>query len=1466
MPSLSKKALSLYIRNGCERQFVFSLYGDPERETHHLPPRQKSRAGLGLVGKAGYEWQDEKVSELKEIFGEDNVYMIPVPKGKRPKPIPLLTTLPHVKAYQFVVESAYDPDTNIFRLATGFTGLRDYFGNSINIGEMRPDIIQILPMSFTGKPETYLDDHRNPYKLGVQPNGDTYPLSANDGRLRLRVIDVKQASEPGAHYFAEVVYYSITLAAWLEEHHLSDPYVVIAAPSVWPGSHEASNLTMQFQEWKKKAYVPLPEDISIALEEDLEVATFDVFAPRLRRLLVEEFPALLAKPWQELTWHVDFRCKGCEFMGYPWKDENGNIDNHPDQCLPTAENNDHLSRVFGLSRGASKQLINNHIENTTSLAITQADSPVFNEHQGLRAKRTIFPHRALALLQDQTSIIPKSGGDALMPKWPALHIYLFLDYDLSTAFTASIGIRAFWNEPLPFETTIPKSERHEKKWTEKSGDDEIFLIDKPSLDREREEFLKFLRHLKKIINFVVNKDAEDNQLGRRDNKSEQSTYQIYLWDESQRKHLVRLIGRHLAYILADPGIRTLAWLFPPPELLQHAEDATRQSPITLVSSVVTNTIAVPVPHHYRLIDVVKTLKPAEWPAPSIHPLYEEPFSDLIPAERIHEWWNRIRQWDEKQTQIKKTTQKKVYALNLLIMRLENELKTVLSPQSAPSVVKTPRTIGEMAPQSRLWLEFTRLNIALQSLDVHTVRSMPPHEREARLKSARLIKRLSGQEELDALDALSHSIGKTLSHANDLFVYKMSPDSREVNIKLGEFLFALAPENRYGFLDEHPYRVTKDTSLEKVIRGRKDFTIADSGITGVSIEAIDRINGFIALRASHENQIRQLENETELDFSKNVVLDPIHKDFLTKKVKLTLEGIGNPPCALSNIKIIQALGLPLDTQPGTSPITPAAEILWQAPAVYSQTINRDIAPIRREVEAYFSKIKRGLDTSQWKAWLEALSRRFSLIWGPPGTGKSHTLRAIVLAAVLDAHINHRSLRLLITANTYNAIDNVLLDLEKELKILLPSKPYDLYRVQSKWNPIPQGLCTQYPDLINLPLNKAMPSGEIMELRNRLNTPYGILIIGCPPQQLHNLALAGKRNEKPIETIKSWFDFIVLDESSQMDVASSTLVFSKLTPIGSCVLAGDDLQLPPVQQAEPPKDLEDLVESTYNYFHRHHSLTPSSLDFNYRSNSTIVEFTKLAGYSANLESYSKDLKLFFASDIPDLKPGDWPQQLFWTPQWAKFLDPTHPAVCFIYEDTISSQINDFEADSTAALIWLLSKHLASKLENERDADGSIKSHRPSSVYNPADFWGKAVGVVTPHRVQMSKIVYRLQEIFSSNSAENIRSAVDTVERFQGQQRDVIIASFGIGDPDIISSEDEFLYNLNRFNVLTSRARAKAILFATRSLLDHLANDTKVLEQSRLIKQFAESFCQPMQSIDLGYFRQNNFMPRTGQLRQA
>jgi DNA replication ATP-dependent helicase Dna2 len=1464
MPSFGKKSLSLFLRNRCELQFLLSLYRNSERLKLSMPPSQDVRAALGFAGASGYEWQERKLGEMQAVFGKDNVRVGKPRKGNQREPTDITAELlRELKPNQFIVEGKYVTATNTFRSAVNLISLKDSFGADVTIENSQPDIIQFLPPLAAGiGPNS--NELPNPYELGVWPNGDVFPLPPSDNRPRLRVIDIKRTSEPGAYYFAEVVYYSMSLAAWLIEHKLDKEFVVVAAPAVWPGSHEASNLAKHSAKWKQMAHAPTTADMAVALEDDLEIAPVDVFAPRLRRLITEQLPVILGTPWHQINAHVDYRCKGCEFLGYPWIDKTGKIHNDPKHCWPTAEDKKGLSRVPGLTEGASEHLRQDNIVDLDLLAATNPAATVFDEHQGLRAKRTVFPHRAKALRTGKSSVIPNSGGDALMPLYPALHIYPFLDYDLSSAITVAIGLRAFWKEPLPFGSTL---QRNSHAWTRKQGEDEVFLVDFRNVDRERDEFLKFLRQLREIFNWVTQKDEEDTQAGRRDKKTQVSTYQIYLWDESQRKHLARLVGRHLPHILADPKLRGLAWLFPPPELLQNAEYATRQSPITLVSTVVDNTVALPVPHYHQLLEVAKNYKPSGAPDPFVHALYQEPMSDLIPAERIHEYWEREGRWIESQDYIQGASRNKAYALSLVVQRLENDLEKVLSRQAAPPVVRNPRMVTGLAPQSRLWLEFTKLDAALESLEAHTVRSMPPHEREARLKSARLVRRVSETERQQAIDHLGSALGRPLSNVQDLLVYKMRDASRELNAKPGDFAYALSPEKQHGFLDQHPNRFIKAIIPRDPFfrRYKSGTTISSEKLTRVAIEAIDRVNGYIALRPRENCAVLRFENEIGIDFSKNVILDPVSEDFLTKKVELTVKGIGYPTNAGNDANVLEVLEFPSATTPSSSPSSPAAEVLWEAPALATQMTNRNLQNVEKRLQAHFKSKGSDLDQSQWRAWKAALSRCHSLLWGPPGTGKSSTLVAVVLGAVLEALEHQRHLRLLITANTYTAVDNVLLDAEKELKKLLPAGKCDVFRIQSKWHPRAVDLSKEHPDMWDLVLNTAKPAQEVIDLRERLEKPSGVTIVGCVPQQLHNLAVAEKARRLPAHTIRPWFDLILLDEASQMDVPTSTLVFSKLAQGGSTVLAGDDLQLSPIQKAEPPKDLEHMVGSVYNYFRHHHGIKPNSLDINYRSNQTLVDFTKVAGYSANLQSNSPDLKLHLSPPVPTTKPHDWPSHLYWSPDWGKFLDPDHPAICFVYDDKLSSQVNDFEADAVTSLLWLLQKHLTDKLLNERQSDRTIDTTPSLSLYKEKHFWGRAVGVVTPHRAQMAKIIYRLQQVFTNHPAEYIRSAVDTVERFQGQQRDVIIASFGIGDPDIIRSEDEFLYSLNRFNVLTSRARAKLIVLVTRSLLEHLSNDVDVLRESRLLKKFAESFCTQHLPVQLGFIKNSKEFTRNGVLRR-
>ena len=248
MPVFQKKVLSSFIRNGCLRRLRLSLYKDSERLVVGMPETQKARAGIGIVGELGYEWQEEKVGELADVFGANSVLQRQGGPKNRAQPQELLALIQAgLRPHQFIVEAKYTSDTAAFRQGMGLIDLADENGEVLDLRFNHADLLQVLPPRAAAPP-----DERSEYRQQVHPDGSLTELPDADGRLRLRVIDIKLAAEPGAHYFAEVVYYALTLAGWLEEHRLTDQVVVVAASAVWPGSYQASAVMLGRQELKRQ--------------------------------------------------------------------------------------------------------------------------------------------------------------------------------------------------------------------------------------------------------------------------------------------------------------------------------------------------------------------------------------------------------------------------------------------------------------------------------------------------------------------------------------------------------------------------------------------------------------------------------------------------------------------------------------------------------------------------------------------------------------------------------------------------------------------------------------------------------------------------------------------------------------------------------------------------------------------------------------------------------------------------------------------------------------------------------------------------------------------------------------------------------------------------------------------------------------------------------------------------------------
>jgi hypothetical protein len=207
----------------------------------------------------------------------------------------------------------------------------------------------------------------------------------------------------------------------------------------------------------------------------------------------------------------------------------------------------------------------------------------------------------------------------------------------------------------------------------------------------------------------------------------------------------------------------------------------------------------------------------------------------------------------------------------------------------------------------------------------------------------------------------------------------------------------------------------------------------------------------------------------------------------------------------------------------------------------------------------------------------------------------------------------------------------------------------------------------------------------------------------------------------------------------------------------------------------------------------------------------------------------------------QPPNWNTTTPWFGGLAEIIDPAKALTAVTYQDGRAGQANDFEADLATAIVQQMFLSVSSSLHGERNQAG-IEVAVTDAAYTPEEFWDRGIGIVTPHRAQRAVIVRRLQAIFPTHDRARIDAAVDTVERFQGGQRDTILISFGVGDPDLIAAEEEFLLKFERTNVAISRARTKCILLISEDLAYHLPSERETIVTAKAVKYYVSTFCQP------------------------
>jgi superfamily I DNA and/or RNA helicase len=136
----------------------------------------------------------------------------------------------------------------------------------------------------------------------------------------------------------------------------------------------------------------------------------------------------------------------------------------------------------------------------------------------------------------------------------------------------------------------------------------------------------------------------------------------------------------------------------------------------------------------------------------------------------------------------------------------------------------------------------------------------------------------------------------------------------------------------------------------------------------------------------------------------------------------------------------------------------------------------------------------------------------------------------------------------------------------------------------------------------------------------------------------------------------------------------------------------------------------------------------------------------------------------------------------------LDPQRPSTLVLAGHTTDHQHSPLEVDIIATLVARLL--LDYGLEPQR------------------------LAVLAPHRAQHNAITQRLSHLLSRRHPLGAMAlpVIDTVERLQGAERDVVLFSLTTSDPDYLDSP--FLNNPNRFNVALTRARHKLIVVGSRA----------------------------------------------------
>uniref|UniRef100_A0A671QYF2 DNA replication ATP-dependent helicase/nuclease n=1 Tax=Sinocyclocheilus anshuiensis TaxID=1608454 RepID=A0A671QYF2_9TELE len=271
----------------------------------------------------------------------------------------------------------------------------------------------------------------------------------------------------------------------------------------------------------------------------------------------------------------------------------------------------------------------------------------------------------------------------------------------------------------------------------------------------------------------------------------------------------------------------------------------------------------------------------------------------------------------------------------------------------------------------------------------------------------------------------------------------------------------------------------------------------------------------------------------------------------------------------------------------------------------------------------------------------------------------------------------------------------------------------------------------------------------------------------------------------------FDFCIVDEASQI---SQPVCLGPLFYAQRFVLVGDHQQLPPIVQNAEARTL-GMDESLFKRL-EHHSDAVVQLNVQYRMNSAIMSLSNVLMYEGRLECGSERMASAVLQ-LPGRAQVEKELDLFvCQPQYSAWvqaaLEPNSP-VCFL--DT-----SEVPAPETV------------------EKSGISNNTEAILVQAIAGCRASDIGVIAPYRQQLKAISSLLQgDAFKALE-------VNTVDKYQGRDKSVIIVSFVRSNPE--GNLGELLQDWRRLNVAITRAKHKLLMLGSASTLRRYAPLEKLL----------------------------------------